>query len=223
MSISLTDIGGGQTMVITMPAELMVKQLPKPLFEMDGISKRQIEEHYTLYEAYVKKTNEIHSKLRDVSRENVNQNYSELRELRVELSFTLDAVKLHEAYFFNLGGKATKPSSKVTDLVNRSFGSFEAWTTDFKACGMAARGWVVTAFDFDDNRLHNFICDSHNTYGIWNALPVIVLDTYEHSYMIDYGVKRPPYLDAFMQNLNWDEINKRVDGITISGEPRPSM
>jgi Fe-Mn family superoxide dismutase len=210
-------------MMVTMPAELTAKQLPQSLYEMDGISRRQIEEHYSLYENYVKKTNEIRSKLRDVSRENVNQNYSELRELRVELSFTLNAVKLHEAYFFNLGGEGTRPSRKVTELIDKSFGSYEAWETDLKACGLAARGWAITAFDFDDNRLHNYIADDHNTYGIWNALPVIVLDTYEHAYMIDYGVKRAPYIDAFMKNLNWDEINRRVDGIVMAAEPRPSM
>ena len=210
-------------MVITVPAEIMAKQLPQSLFEMDGISKNQIEQHYSLYEAYVKKTNEIHSKLRDVSREDVNQNYSDLRELKVELSFTLDAVKLHEAYFFNLGGRGSRPSEKAMDLINKSFGSYEAWETDLKASGMAARGWAITAFDFDDNRLHNYIADDHNTYGIWNALPVVVLDTYEHAYMIDYGVKRPPYIDAFFRNLNWDEINRRVAGIETGLEPRPSM
>jgi len=210
-------------MVITVPAELTAKQLPQSLFEMDGISRNQIEQHYSLYEAYVKKTNEIWSKLRDVSREGVNQNYSDLRELKVELSFTLDAVKLHEAYFFNLGGQGGRPGDKLTDLINKSFGSREAWETDLKASGMAARGWAITAFDFDDNRLHNFICDDHNTYGIWNALPIVVLDTYEHAYMIDYGVKRPPYIDAFFRNLNWDEINRRIDGIVFGMEPRPSM
>lgn len=210
-------------MIVSMPAELTMKQLPGSLFKMDGISQRQIEEHFSLYEKYVKATNDLYSKLRDVSRENVNQNFSELREFKVELSFTLNAVKLHESYFFNLGGSGSKPSSKTLDLINRSFGSYEAWESDIKASGMAARGWAITAFDFDDNRLHNYIADSHNTYGIWNAVPVIVLDTYEHAYMIDYGVKRPPYIEAYMKNLNWDEINKRVDGISISSEPKPSM
>jgi superoxide dismutase, Fe-Mn family len=209
-------------MAILVPSELKIRQLPSSLFEMDGISKRQIEEHYTLYENYVKKTNEIEARLPNVDRDNVNQNYSELRELKVEVSFTVNAVKLHEAYFFNLGGGG-QPSAKLMDLINRSFGSMEAWRKDMKASGLAARGWAVTAFDFDDNRLYNDICDDHNTYGIWNCVPVIVLDTYEHAYMIDYGVKRAPYIDAFMRNLNWNEINRRVEGIVIGGEPRASM
>lgn len=210
-------------MVVAMPADITARQLPQSLFQMDGISRNQIEQHYTLYENYVKKTNEIRGKLRTVDREGANQNYSEFRELKVELSFTLDAVKLHEAYFFNLGGQGTRPNDKCMELINKGFGSFDAWQNDLKASGMSARGWAITAFDFDDNRLHNYIADDHNTYGIWNAMPVIVLDTYEHAYMIDYGVKRPPYIDAFLKNLNWEEINRRVDGLVIGKEPRPSM
>lgn len=210
-------------MVVAMPAAISAKQLPQFLFEMDGISRNQIEQHYSLYEKYVSATNDIRSKLRTADREDVNQNFSDLRELKVELSFTLDAVKLHEAYFFNLGGRGGQPSDKLMDLMNRSFGSRDAWEKDIKASGMAARGWAITAFDFDDNRLHNYIADDHNTYGIWNALPIIVLDTYEHAYMIDYGVKRAPYIDAFLMNLNWEEINRRIAGLDVGAEPRPSM
>ncbi|MDO8586257.1 MAG: superoxide dismutase [Armatimonadota bacterium] len=206
-----------------MPKELTAKQLPQALFEMDGISRRQIEEHYTLYEGYVKKTNEIRSKLPNADRAAANQAFSEFRELKVELSFALDGVKLHESYFWNLGGAGSQPNQKTRELIERSFGSIEAWQEDLKATGIAGRGWAITAFDFDDNRLHNYIADAHNSYGIWNAMPVIVLDTYEHAYVIDYGVKRPPYIEAFFRNLNWDEINKRVDGLDIGEEPRAAM
>lgn len=209
--------------IVEMPADISVKQFPQSLYEIDGLSRRQIEEHFSLYENYVKKTNEIRNMLRNVDRDNVNAIYSELRELKVELSYTLNAVKLHEAYFGNIGGTNTRPSDRLMDLINRSFGSFEAWKKDLKATGMAARGWAITACDFDDNRLHNYIADDHNTYGIWNALPIIVLDTYEHAYVIDYGVKRAPYIDTFLKVINWDEVNRRVDGIVMGMEPKQSM
>jgi superoxide dismutase, Fe-Mn family len=210
-------------MSIATPKEVVAKPLPQSLFEMDGISRRQIEEHYTLYEGYVKKTNEIRSKLQSVDRSAANQTFSEFRELKVELSFALNGVKLHEGYFGNLGGKGGQPNSKTRQLIEKSFGSVEAWQEDLKATGIAGRGWAITAFDFDDNRLHNYICAAHNSYGIWNALPVIILDTYEHAYVIDYGVKRPPYIEAFFKNLNWDEINKRIDGLDVGAEPRAAM
>jgi Fe-Mn family superoxide dismutase len=210
-------------MAVTAEKALAVKSLDESLLELDGISSRQIREHFTLYDGYVAKTNEIRLRLQDADRIAANQTFSDLRELKVELSFALNGVKLHEAYFGNLGGKGSQPSGKTRSLIEKSFGSVEEWQADLRATGMAGRGWAITAFDFDDNLLHNYIADAHNTYGIWNALPIIVLDTYEHAYVIDFGVKRAPYLDAFFNNLNWNEINTRIDGLDIGGEPKAAM
>ena len=210
-------------MAVVTPKTVAAKALDQSLLELDGISSRQIQEHFTLYEGYIAKTNEIRSKLQDVDRSTANQTFSDLRELKVELSFALNGVKLHEAYFGNLGGKQSQPSGKTRSLIEKSFGSVEAWQADLRATGMAGRGWAITAFDFDDNLLHNYIADAHNSCGIWNALPIVVLDTYEHAYVIDYGVKRAPYIEAFFNNLDWDEINRRIDGLDIAEEARPSM
>ncbi len=190
--------------------QLQAKPLKPALFEMDGISRNQIEQHYTLYQGYVNKVNEIRQKLETADRSAANQTYSEIRELKVELSFALDGVKLHEAYFDNLGGKGGQPTGEVADAINREFGSFEKWAEDFKASGISARGWVVLAYDMENDTLFNYIADDHNTYGIWNAIAILVLDTYEHAYMIDYGVKRPPYIDAFMRNIDWSVVEDRL-------------
>jgi len=190
--------------------EITAKPLAPALFTMDGISRRQIEEHYTLYQGYVNKTNEIRSKLETVDRSKANQTFSDLRELKVELSFAWNGVKLHELYFENLGGKGGEPPEKVMQLIQSSFGSFESYIEDLKASGIAARGWVVTALD-EDGKLYNYVADAHNMYGIWNAVPLVVMDTYEHAYVIDYGVKRPPYIDAFLKNLSWDPVLERLN------------
>jgi superoxide dismutase, Fe-Mn family len=189
--------------------EVMAKPLESALFNMDGISKRQIEEHYTLYQGYVNKTNEIRTKLETVDRSKANQTFSDLRELKVELSFAWNGVKLHELYFENLGGGGGAPTGKVMQMIEANFGSFDKWVEDLKGSGISARGWVVMALDQDDGRVYNYVADSHNTYGIWKAVPLLVLDTYEHAYVIDYGVKRPPYIDAFMKNINWEAVAKR--------------
>ncbi len=180
---------------------------------MDGISKRQIEEHYTLYQGYVSKTNEIRSKLDTVDLSKANQTFSDLRELKVELSFAWNGVKLHELYFENLGGNGEQPTGKLAQALETGFGSFDRYIADLKASGICARGWVVTSWDEADGRLYNYIADSHNTYGIWKAIPLLVLDTYEHAYVIDYGVKRPPYIDAFVKNLNWGTVAGRFEAV----------
>ncbi len=181
---------------------------------MKGISEQQIEGHYNvLYKGYVNKVNQIRTELKSVDRTSANATFSPYRELKIEEGFALDAVKLHELYFDNLGGPGGKPTGKVLTLIERDFGSYEAWEADLKAAGIAARGWVVTAYDLDDGQLHNFICDVHNQGGIWSAIPIVVLDVYEHAYFVDYGTRRAAYLDAFIANLDWETIGNRLGKI----------
>lgn len=193
----------------------MAEQLGKKALkvtEIAGIlSENQLAQHYTLYEGYVNKTNEIWTGYETVDRSKANQTYSQFRGLKTEESFALNGVKLHEAYFYNMGGKGGRPTGKIAEWIDRDFGSYEKWEEDFKASGIAARGWVVLAFDLDDRRLHNYSQDSHNVGAIWAAVPLLVLDTYEHAYTIDYGVKRPPYIDNFMKTIDWDEVNARLE------------
>lgn len=192
-----------------MAHELKAKDLK--VKEVPGISARQLQEHHdVLYVGYVNKVNEIRAAYETVDYSKANQSYSALRAAKSAEPFALNGVKLHEAYFDNLGGQGGKATGKVLELIERDFGSYEKWEQDFKASGIAARGWVVLAYDLDDERLHNFSMDAHDQGGIWSAIPLLVLDTYEHAYMIDYGVKRAPYIDAFMATIDWDEVNRRL-------------
>ncbi len=186
------------------PKKLKFKQL-------DGLSERQLSEHHdVLYVGYVKKADAIAEAVKNVSLEGVNATFSDLRELKVEETFAVNGVKLHEAYFDNLGGSGGSPVGAIKDLIERDFGSVEKWTAEFKACGMAARGWVVLAYDLETKHLRNVVCDVHNQGGIWNCVTLLVLDVYEHAYFLDYATARAKYLETFMKNLDWEEVNKRV-------------
>ena len=180
-----------------------------PFQELKGISQKTIENHYgKLYQGYVKKWQEIQEKLNSVDLSSANATFSELRELKLEEGFVADAVLLHEAYFDILGGDGV-PKGEILERISQDFGSFENWQKEFKALALAARGWVVLAFDFNDGKLHNYIADFHNQGGIWGTSPTLVLDVYEHAYFIDYGADRKSYLEAFFHNLNWEFINKK--------------
>jgi Fe-Mn family superoxide dismutase len=106
--------------------------------ELNGISKRTMEEHYELYKGYIGKTNEIQEKLAGVDRSTANQIFSDLRSLRVDLSFATGGVKNHEIYFGHLGGKGGAPIGRVAEMIARDFPSVDAWLADFKASGLAA-------------------------------------------------------------------------------------
>ena len=103
--------------------------------ELNGISARTMEEHYEIYKGYVPKVNEIQKKLDAVDRGTANQIFSDLRALRVDLSFAVGGVKNHEIYFGHLGGNGGKPTGRLLEQIERDFPSYDAWLADFKASG----------------------------------------------------------------------------------------
>ena len=186
--------------------EIAPRQLKPALLELDGISREAVEAHFKLYEGYVNKRNEILGKLADVDVAAANQVYSEVRALKVDLSFAIGGIKNHEIYFDHLGGNGGDPDGLVADLINRDFGSVADWRADLKATGMAGRGWAWTAYDWDEGRLFNYVGDAQNTFPIWNATPLVALDVYEHAYFIDYQTDRASYIEAFFANLDWGVV-----------------
>jgi superoxide dismutase, Fe-Mn family len=197
--------------------EITARELKPALLELDGISRETVEAHYRLYEGYVSKRNEIMGKLAAIDLAEANQVYSEVRALKVELSFAIGGIKNHEIYFEHLGGPGGEPDGVVAQLIRRDFGSTAEWRADLKATGMAGRGWAWTAYDWDEGRLFNYVGDAQNTFPIWNATPLVALDVYEHAYFIDYGTDRASYIDAFFNNLDWDAVNGWVEGYQITG------
>jgi superoxide dismutase, Fe-Mn family len=194
---------------------IVPRELKPALLELDGISRESVEAHYKLYEGYVNKRNEILRELDGVDLSSANQVYSQIRVLKVELTFAIGGIKNHEIYFEHLGGLGGDPDGAFGQLVERDFGSAEAWRTDLKATGMAGRGWAWTAYDWDEGRLFNYIGDAQNTYPIWNATPLVALDVYEHAYFLDYRTDRAAYIDAFFDNLDWTTVNDWVSGYQI--------
>ena len=195
--------------------EIRPRELKPALLELDGISRASVEAQYRLYQGYVNKRNEILGKLAAADLGGANQVYSELRALKVELSFAIGGIKNHEVYFEHLGGDGGDPKGAVADLIKRDFGSAEAWRSDLKATGMAGRGWAWTAYDWDEGRLFNCIGDAQDTFPIWNATPLVALDVDEHAYFLDFQTDRGAYIDAFFDNLDWAVVNDWVSKYQI--------
>lgn len=188
----------------------------QPSFHSVGkISVETMQGHYTLYQGYVGRLNLIRKKLQSVSLDSkdANQTYSDLRELKVELTFAVGGVKNHEIYFSNLDGQGTSPGDPLMKQIASDFGSFDQWKADLKATGIAGRGWAWLAWDRDEGRLFNYIGDSQNTFPIWNATPILALDVYEHAYWRDFGTNRAAYIDEFLNVLNWDDVRTRLANI----------
>ncbi|MEK7636093.1 MAG: superoxide dismutase [Patescibacteria group bacterium] len=193
----------------------MKEQKPLQYKTLEGLSEKQLSEHHdVLYVGYVKKWNEIQEKLKTVDRALANGTYSEFGELKREETFAMNGIKLHEGYFDNMipatQQEIPAPSGKVKELVERDFGSYEKWEEDFKALGVAARGWVILAYDLDEKRLCNYLCDSHNQGGVWNSVALLIMDVYEHAYFLDYATARKAYIEAFFKNINWMHVDALI-------------
>lgn len=189
--------------------------IQQPYNSLEGLSDRQIDQHFNvLYKGYVTKMTEIENKLSGTDLSTANATYSEVRELQRERVFTADAIRLHEGYFKNLGGSGGAPTGPVADLIKQDFGSFEDWQAQFRASGMCGRGWVILAYDREDKKCHNYMTDIHSD-GVWNCIPLLILDVYEHAYFLDYGTNRKDYIEAFFKNVNWDYVNSIIEGNNI--------
>ncbi|MBD3281877.1 superoxide dismutase [Candidatus Uhrbacteria bacterium] len=192
----------------------MSTEIQKMPFEgaQGSISDKTLEIHHDkLYAGYVKKKDEVQEKLaamNEAGLEAANQTYSELRGLKDGETFAVNGTYLHEWYFENMGGNG-EVSGEIAGALSESFGSVEAFVKRFSACAMAARGWVVLAWDMHDKELRIYTGDAHNHGGVWGAIPLLVLDVYEHAYFIDFGSDRKTYIEEFFKHVNWEAVNER--------------
>ena len=177
---------------------------------LPGLSHRQLSEHYTLYVGYVNKFNEIQTLLETVDYSKANQTYSDLRSLKIGENFALNGIKLHEAYFENLG--MDQPfTGKIQQTIEATFGNYESFQAKFSFCGIASRGWTILSLDLNYGNAAINCLDAHDVGYFVNTYPLLVMDVYEHAYMIDYGIKRADYIKAFFQNISWDIVNRRLE------------
>ena len=175
-----------------------------------GLSDTQLKAHFTLYQGYVKKLNEIREKLATADRSAPNYSFNEYSELRRREPVAFNGTVLHEMYFENIGNGSTQPDDNAKKLITASFGSVDAWIADAKACLMSAHGWLVVQFDYEDGKLHNNLVQSEHHTGLFaNVHAMVALDAWEHAYFFDYQAGKAKYVEAILSGLNWDVLNKR--------------
>jgi superoxide dismutase, Fe-Mn family len=195
--------------------ELKPRQFPAFDKELDGISKETMEDHYKLYENYVNKTNEIRKALNDVDWDEAqgNQVYSYTRGLAVDYTFALLGFKNHELYFGHLGGDGGEPTGRFAELVEQELG-LESWKNAVRVQAQNARGWVMVGYDLNDGSIFNYLLDTQNLWAVYNMVPVLAIDVYEHAYARDFGgtsAGRKEYVEAFFRNLDWDHVNRQLE------------
>lgn len=181
------------------------------LVGMEGFSETLLKNHFTLYQGYVTNTNKLLDLLGQMTAEGKTAT-PEFAEMKRRLGWEWDGMRLHEFYFENLGGKgALEPGSRLGKAIAAEFGSVEKWEADFKATGaMRGIGWAALYQDVSGGRLLNSWINEHDTGHPAGGNLILILDVFEHAFMIDYGLKRGDYIAAFFKNVDWKKAEGRL-------------
>jgi len=181
------------------------------LIGLEGLSEGLVKNHFTLYQGYVNNTNKLDETLIKMEKEG-KFGTAEYAELNRRLGWEFNGMRLHEYYFENLTKdfKEIDKNSKLFRAIEQEFGSFEFFEKDFKSMGaMRGIGWVVLYYDKIAERLFNVWINEHDVGHLAGAAPLLVIDVFEHAYMIDYGLKRTDYIEAFFKIIDWEAAIKR--------------
>jgi Fe-Mn family superoxide dismutase len=124
-----------------------------------------------------------------------------------------NGMRLHELYFGNLknGGNAMDKSGKLAEKIKNNFSSFDAWLKEFKGVGaMRGIGWAMLYQDQETDKLFNVWVNEHDTAHLAGGTPLLIMDVFEHAFMLDYGLKRADYIEAFFNAVDWSVVEGRL-------------
>ena len=185
------------------------------LLGTEGFSDQLLKNHFMLYQGYVANTNKMLDLMMNMLKDG-KANTPEYAELKRRFGWEFNGMRLHEYYFENMTKKPAeiKKDAPVFKQIMKDFGSREQWENGFKAVGaMRGIGWVILCYDQIGKRLFNVWINEHDAGHLAGAIPLLVMDVFEHAFMIDYGLKRADYITAFFKAVDWNMVAKRFDKI----------
>lgn len=182
------------------------------LLGTQGLSDTLLRNHFTLYQGYVTNINKLNEILVGMEKEG-KFGTPEYNELNRRFGWEFNGMRLHEYYFENLTKEASVNDDtleKFKKNISQEFESYELWEKDFKSMGaIRGIGWVILYFDQRANRLFNVWINEHDAGHLSGAVPLLVMDVFEHAYMLDYGLKRADYIEAFSKAIDWTAVAER--------------
>ena len=192
-----------------------------------GFSDVMLKNHFTLYQGYVTNTNKLVDELGALNATG-KMGTPAWAELKRRAGWEFNGMRLHELYFGNMRQASSAPSpggsgnanapmrmnAKLIDAITGQWQSHDDWEKEFRATGaMRGIGWTILYYDPEARRMFNVWVNEHDVGHYAGCAPLLVLDVFEHAYMLDYGLKRADYIEAFMNAIDWGVVGERFDKI----------
>jgi Fe-Mn family superoxide dismutase len=198
-----------------------ILDLPFDPAALRGLSPRLISSHHqNNYSGAVKRLDAIRAQL--ATTVYASMPGFQLNGLKREELIAGNSMLLHELYFASLGGDGQTQSPAMALALEASFGSATRWREEFSAMGKAlggGSGWVLLVYQPREGTLSNQWAADH-THVAAGGVPILALDMYEHAYHMDYGSAAGAYVDAFMDNIDWDAVHARYqNAVSAASEP----
>jgi Fe-Mn family superoxide dismutase len=191
----------------------LVTGQPKPLkhLEIPGfLSASQIAPHHTAhYGGALKAVVSADAKLEAATKSGTAAESAAFAHLKRLINSRGNSVILHEFYFDGLAAKSVGPEQRLRTAIEQRFGSLDKWSADFVASAKEAAGWAMLVKHPVNGKLYNVVSDEHSMGVLWMAVPLVVIDTYEHAFYIDYQNRKAEYVEKFLAHIDWAEANAR--------------
>lgn len=195
----------------------LVTGKPKPLKhkEIPGfLSASQVAPHHTAhYGGALKAFTGIEAKFEEKFLKGAALDSYAFEMMQRTKSSRGNSVVLHELYFDGLAPKAADPAAHLRGAIEKRFGTFDKWADDFQASAKSAAGWAMLVLHPVNGRLYNVVSDEHAQGPLWLAMPLVVIDVYEHAFYIDYQNRKPEYVEKFMGHIDWMEAERRYRSV----------
>ena len=176
------------------------------LLGMESFSNEILNDHFKLYKGYVANVNKVMCALHKLEKD-----CTAYAELKRRFGWEFNGMRLHELYFENLTKDKKKISENLKKEFAKEFGSFEEWKKDFKSVGsMRGIGWVVLVYDSSIKKMFNVWINEHDLGFPAGTVPLLVMDVFEHAFIRDYGLNKKDYIEAFIKNIDWEAVEKRL-------------
>ena len=192
------------------------EQANEHILDLPGFSRELMETHLELYRGYVDAAQHLRNVL-----DSKELGPAAAAEVRRRFAWEFNGMRLHEIYFDQLrrDGKKLDDLPDLKAAIASDFGSFDAWMDEVREmANTRGIGWVALVQDMETDRLMNVWFDEHDTGILAGCRIVLLIDLFEHAYLVDFGLDRDAYLDALMDCIDFERVAQRLSNAKAAAQ-----